>query len=158
MKTWTQRAHDVNTTSPQRRCDVVFTSWRCIDVEATLYLRHDIASTLRRRCIYVMTLHRRWGDVVFMSWCCIDIEATLYLRHDVASTLMRRCIYVMCLPGIRLYAIPMMRPCDFAKNLPIHLRDQTDRLLLLAKLWHFATPILTLKRSQCHKNLIPIIL
>ena len=81
----TQRAHDVNITSPQRRCNV---TWRCIDVEATLYL-HDVASTLRRRYIYVirlnvdatshdvastlrrryiyMTLHRRWGDVIFTS-------------------------------------------------------------------------------------------
>ena len=49
-RTITQRAHDVNITSPQRRCNVmtlhrrwdnvIFTSWRCIDVEATLYLRH----------------------------------------------------------------------------------------------------------------------
>ena len=47
-----QRAHDVNTTSPQRRCNVMTlhrrwgdvvltsTSWRCIDVEPTLYKRH----------------------------------------------------------------------------------------------------------------------
>ena len=43
-----RQAHDVNITSPQRRCNVM-----CIDVEATLYLRHG----------------------------CIDVEATLYLRH-----------------------------------------------------------------------------
>ena len=45
-----QREQDVYTTSP----NVDATSWRCNDVEATLYERHDVLSTLRRRCINVM--------------------------------------------------------------------------------------------------------
>ena len=36
LHVWSRQAHDVNTTSPQRRA----TSWRCIDVEPTLYKRH----------------------------------------------------------------------------------------------------------------------
>ena len=37
-----RQAHDVNITSPQRRCNVMTATLylRCIDVEATLYLRH----------------------------------------------------------------------------------------------------------------------
>ena len=35
-----RQAHDVNTTSPQRRCNVMTLHRRCIYVMATLYLRH----------------------------------------------------------------------------------------------------------------------
>ena len=77
LKQPSQRAHDVYTTSSQRRCNVMTlhrrwddvvssTSWRCIDVKATLYRRynvfstsmqcHDVALTLRRRCIDVTCL------------------------------------------------------------------------------------------------------
>ena len=40
-------------------------TWRLYNVVSTSMQRHDVASTLRRRCIDVicMTLHRRWGDV-----------------------------------------------------------------------------------------------
>ena len=113
-------SHDVNITSPQRRCNVMTLHRRwgnvifSIDVEATLYLRpwrkynvastsmqlHDVASTLRRRYIYVhdvnitspqrrcnvMTLHRRWGDVIFTScarwdmlWVLIRIASEVLL-------------------------------------------------------------------------------
>ena len=41
-------------------------TWRKYNVASTSMQRHDVASTLRRRYIYVM---------------CIDVEATLYLRH-----------------------------------------------------------------------------
>ena len=48
-----QRAHDVNITSPQRRCNG---TWRKFNVASTSIQRHDDASTLRRRYIYVMCL------------------------------------------------------------------------------------------------------
>ena len=88
-----RQAHDVNITSPQRRCnvmtlhrrwgDVIFT-WRKYNVASTSMQRHDVASTLRRRYIYVM---------------CIDVEATLYLRyvHDVNITSPQRRCNVMTL-------------------------------------------------------------
>ena len=57
-----RQAHDVNTTSMQR---------------------HDVASTLRRRCIYAQ--RRKY-----------NVASTSMQRLDVASTLRRRCIYVMC--------------------------------------------------------------
>ena len=44
----TRQAHDVNITSPQRRCNVASTLRR-------RYI-YDVASTLRRRYIYVMCL------------------------------------------------------------------------------------------------------
>ena len=62
-------------------------TWRKYNVASTSMQRHDVASTLRRRCIYVM---------------CHDVASTLRRRciyvmcHDVASTLRRRYIYVMC--------------------------------------------------------------
>ena len=42
--------------SIQRHLNVDATSWRCIDIEVTLYRRHDVAATLRWRCINVMCL------------------------------------------------------------------------------------------------------
>ena len=41
----------------QRHINVNATSWRCIDVDATLYDRH------------------------VPKWRCIDVDATLYDRH-----------------------------------------------------------------------------
>ena len=57
--------------------------------------RHDVASTLRRRCINVMCLWR----ASTLSRRCIN---AMCLLDDVASTLSRRCINVMCLLGRRL--------------------------------------------------------
>ena len=56
-----QRAHDVNTTSPQRRCNVMVLYRRWGDVVYTS------CTTSPQRRSNVMTLHRRWGDVVFTS-------------------------------------------------------------------------------------------
>ena len=47
-------------------------TWRKYNVASTSMQRHDVASTLRRRYIYVMCLllHRRLGDVIFTSCAC----------------------------------------------------------------------------------------
>ena len=42
-----QQTHDVYSTSLQRRCNVM--SWRCIDVETTLYKRHWLAGLRLKR-------------------------------------------------------------------------------------------------------------
>ena len=63
--------HDVNITSPQRRCNVMTLHRRWNNC------KYNVASTSltscalnitspQRRC-NVMTLHRRWGDVIFTS-------------------------------------------------------------------------------------------
>ena len=79
-------AHDVNITSPQRRCNLMTLHRRWVDVIFTSW--H--ASTLRRRYIYVMCV----------PWRKYNVASTSMQRHDVASTLWRRYMYVMCLPGI----------------------------------------------------------
>ena len=63
------RAHDVNITSPQRRCNVMTLHRRWGDVIFT-----SCACSPQRRC-NVMTLHRRWGDVIFTSCACRDISS-----------------------------------------------------------------------------------
>ena len=66
----TKRAHDVYTTSSQRRCNVMHmtfiqhrlnvdaTSWRCIDVEATLYRRHVPVGTIQFLAVDTLALFR----------------------------------------------------------------------------------------------------
>ena len=95
----TQRAHDLNITSPKRRCnvmtlhrhwgDVIFTSWRCIDVEVTLYL-HDVNITSPQRRCNVMTLHRRWGDFIFTTLYLHEVNITSPQRRCNVMTLHRR--------------------------------------------------------------------
>ena len=54
----------------RRWCDVVYMSWRCIDVDVTLHIRHDITSALMRRCINAMyplgafVQHTEYGKVM----------------------------------------------------------------------------------------------
>ena len=71
-----RQAHDVNTMSMQRH-DVASTlRGRCI-------YAHDVNTTLPQRRCNVMTLHRRWGDVVFTSCARWD----LWLRSRFILTL-----------------------------------------------------------------------
>ena len=80
--------HDVASTLRRR---IFTTSWRCIDVEATLYLRRKYTSP-QRRC-NVMTLHRRWGDVIFTSCVRWDrSEPPVNIYYDMFS----RFLYTTC--------------------------------------------------------------
>ena len=67
----------------QRRLNVDATSWRCIDVEATLYKRQFIQ---HRTSVYTTSLQRRTsGYTTSPQRRCNDVEATLYKRHVPAG-------------------------------------------------------------------------
>ena len=68
----TQRAHDVNITSPQHRCNVMTLHWRWGDVIFTdTWRKYNVASmSMQRHDVDAMTLHRRWGDIIFTSCAC----------------------------------------------------------------------------------------
>ena len=68
---------------PNRSKCIPAGTWRKYNVASTSMQRHDVASTLRRRCIYG-------------TWRKYNVASTSMQRQDVASTLKRRCIYVMC--------------------------------------------------------------
>ena len=98
-----QQAHDVNITSPQRRCNVI---QRAHDVNITSPQRrcnviqraHDVNITsLQRRCNVIQRAHD--VNITSLQRRCNVIQRA----HDVASTLKRRYIYVMCPLGLFLY-------------------------------------------------------
>ena len=84
QKEKTRQAHDVNITSPQRRCNVmtlhrrwgddIFT-WRCIDVEATLYLRHVPAGNLQ-------------GQILSKLLISEETTGNSWWKHNHDSTIM----------------------------------------------------------------------
>ena len=102
----------------QRRMNVDATSWRCIDINATMYRRHVPAEVCTGRhgsFIYPLgvTLMRRCADVMcplefvlvvmvrlfvlLVSWRCIDINATMCRRHVPAGVCTGRhgCLFVL---------------------------------------------------------------
>ena len=76
-----QRAHDVNITSPQRRCNVI----RKYNVASTSMQRHDVASTLRRRYIYVMCLP---GE---NKWCRCNEGSLYFIFHAICLLICMKC-------------------------------------------------------------------
>ena len=79
--------HDVNTTSPQR--------WRKYNVASTSMQRHDVASTLRRRCIYVMCLP---GSVWILKALRYHTHPSLSVHAPLRRTALPACIP----PGISI--------------------------------------------------------
>ena len=76
-----QRAHDINTTSSQHRCNIMTLRRCCTYVVNTTSPQHRCnVMTLHRRWGDVftscacMTLHRHWGDVVFTSCACMTLH------------------------------------------------------------------------------------
>ena len=61
--------------------------WRLYNVVPTSMQRHDVASTLIRRCITYghMTFIQRRTNVDATSRRCIDVDTTLYKRHMPAG-------------------------------------------------------------------------
>ena len=83
LGTITQQAHDVNITSPQRRCS------RC---NVMALHRRDVNITSPQRRYNVITLYRRWGDVIFtscmgsMQWQSLFSMALLRRSCDVVQS------------------------------------------------------------------------
>ena len=80
-------------------------TWRKYNVASTSMQRHDVASTLRRRYIYVI----------------YNVASTSMQRHDVVSTLRRRYICVMCLPGKYLnYSYTLLIYVIYSEHCPVN--------------------------------------
>ena len=89
---WMAREHPSSghMTFIQRCLNVDATSWRCIDVEATLYKRHVPTGHKLNPRGHMTSIQRRL-NVDATSWRCIDDELTLYKRHVPAETYLNLC-------------------------------------------------------------------
>ena len=80
----------------QRRLNVDATSWRCIDVEPTLYKRHVPAGKF-------LSAENGDSDQPAQIWYLFHVAAHMdSVAAIFVTTLQRRCNDVMCLLGMRI--------------------------------------------------------